>query len=206
MLYYQTIEPQALELLKQLMCIPEFSQLNLVGGTSLALQIGHRTSIDLDLFGKLTIDDFKLSEILSRFDTVSQIQNTQNIKSYLINSIKVDIVNYPYLFQEPIVMVDGLRLADRKDIAAMKLAAVTGRGTKKDFLDIYFLLSEFSLKEMFGFYNQMYADGSEFLVLKSLSYYEDAEDEVMPKMFHAAIWEDVKKRISFETDRYIDSL
>ncbi len=206
MLYYKTVEPKTLELLKQLMTIPEFNELNLVGGTSLALQIGHRTSIDLDLFGKIDIDEFNLTEVLSQFDSVSKIQNTKNIKSYLINNIKVDIVNFPYQFIESTLVSDNIRLANKKDIAAMKLAAVTGRGTKKDFIDIYHLLSEFTLKEMLQFYSNMYPDGSEFLVLKSLTYFEDAKEEVMPKLLKALKWDEVKAKITTETDRYIDSL
>jgi len=206
MLYYKTVEPKTLELLKQLMTIPEFNELNLVGGTSLALQIGHRTSIDLNLFGKIDIDEFNLTEVLSQFDSVSKIQNTKNIKSYLINNIKVDIVNFPYQFIESTLVSDNIRLANKKDIAAMKLAAVTGRGTKKDFIDIYHLLSEFTLKEMLQFYSNMYPDGSEFLVLKSLTYFEDAKEEVMPKLLKALKWDEVKAKITTETDRYIDSL
>ena len=206
MLYYKTVEPKTLELLKQLMTIPEFNELNLVGGTSLALQIGHRTSIDLDLFGKIDIDEFNITEVLSQFDSVSKIQNTKNIKSYLINNIKVDIVNFPYQFIESTLVSDNIRLANKKDITAMKLAAVTGRGTKKDFIDIYHLLSEFTLKEMLQFYSNMYPDGSEFLVLKSLTYFEDAEEEVMPKLLKAVNWDEVKAKISTESDRYIDSL
>lgn len=188
------------------MTIPEFNELNLVGGTSLALQIGHRTSIDLNLFGKIDIDEFNLTEVLSQFDSVSKIQNTKNIKSYLINNIKVDIVNFPYQFIESTLVSDNIRLANKKDIAAMKLAAVTGRGTKKDFIDIYHLLSEFTLKEMLQFYSNMYPDGSEFLVLKSLTYFEDAKEEVMPKLLKALKWDEVKAKIITETDRYIDSL
>ena len=71
----------------------------------------------------------------------------------------------------------------------MKLAAITGRGTKKDFIDIYFLLKGFHLRELLDFYNEKFPDGSEFLVLKSLTYFADAETPVMLDQIY---WEDIK--------------
>jgi len=82
-----------------------------------------------------------------------------------------------------------------KDIAAMKIAAITNRGSKKDFIDIYFLLNHFSLKEIMDLYLEKYPDGSSFLAYKSLSYFVDAENQIMPKMLIPTKWEDVKKRI-----------
>ena len=87
----------------------------------------------------------------------------------------------------------------------MKLAAVTGRGTKKDYIDIYFLFDEFSLEEMLRFYRQKFPDGSEFMVLKSLVYFEDAEQENLPVMLREVNWESVKAKIVMETKAYIDS-
>ena len=104
------------------------------------------------------------------------------------------------------VIEDGLRLAGLKDIAAMKLAAVTGRGTKKDFIDIYFLLQQFSLKEMMEFYTKKYADGSTFLVLKSLTYFEDAEPEQEPVMFNNISWAPIKETILKKHSEYLKSL
>ena len=75
------------------MQIQEFNQLGLVGGTALALQIGHRKSVDIDLFGNFTFDHYKLSELLNRFNKVTLLHNSQNIKTYSIENIKVDFVN-----------------------------------------------------------------------------------------------------------------
>lgn len=133
MLHYQTIDSPTLELLKKLLSLTGFEPLRLAVGTSLALQYGHRKSIDLDLFGELQLDAVMLSAALSSLGEVRNLQNLQRIKSYLINGIKVDIVNYPYPWISPLLTVDQLRLASDKDIAAMKLAAITGRGAKKDF-------------------------------------------------------------------------
>jgi len=99
--------------------VPEFSKLRLVGGTSLALQIGHRKSVDLDLFGHIDADEFAIAEQLMKVGQTTRLQKSVNINIYLINKIKVDIVNYPYKWLEEAVIEDGLVLADKQDIAAM---------------------------------------------------------------------------------------
>ena len=90
---------------------------------------------------------------------------------------------------------DGVTLAGIKDIAAMKIAAIVGRGTKKDFIDMHFLLKRFSLQEILDLYMQKYPDGSIFSAMKSLSYFEDAEPDPMPLMFEEVSWETVKQSI-----------
>ena len=148
MLHYQTIDPKTLELLIELQKIELFKDLRLVGGTSLSLQIGHRISIDIDLFGKIEADILDIDQALSVLGDVKKIKDSKHIHIYVINGVKVDIVNYPYPWISQLLTKDNLKLASKKDIAAMKLAAVTGRGTKKDLFDIYFLqmLSTIHLK------------------------------------------------------------
>lgn len=196
MLYFQTVDAKVLELLTKLMKAECFSQLRLVGGTALALQIGHRQSIDIDLFGTLEADEYKISNVLRTFGTFSIIKKTENINIFLVNGVKVDLVNYPYSWIDDALIEDGIRIAGRKDIAAMKLAAIAGRGSKKDFIDMFFLLKEYSLAEMLGFYTTKFQDGSEMLVLKSLTYFEDAETEETPRMMVPFNWETVKETIA----------
>ncbi len=129
---------------------------------------------------------------------ITQLNNSKNIHIYLVNGIKVVIVNYTYPWLQFPQEENELRLSGLKDIAAMKLSAITDRGTKKDFIDLYFLLQHFSLAEMINFYLQKYADGSLFLVVKSLVYFEDAEQDMMPFMLIPVKWEIVKKEIEEE--------
>ncbi len=204
MLHLSTIDTSTLELLKQLLQVPEFKNLRLVGGTALALQTGHRTSVDIDLFGKMPTDYLELNIILNSIGKVSPLKKSPNIFIYLINEIKVALVNYPYPWIDNELKEDDLRLANKKDIAAMKLSAITGRGSKKDFIDLNFLLKEFSFKDMLQFYSQKYHDGSEFLVLKSLSYFEDAEKDEMPKMFEKVFWLEIKETIKQSVNEYLD--
>lgn len=203
MLHYSAVDPATLALLRALMPLDIFKNARLVGGTSLALQIGHRKSVDLDLFGRLVMDPFELGNPFSANLSVRKISNSPNIKVYLINNIKVDIVNYGYDWLDEPLHEDGLRLATIKDISAMKLAAITGRGTKKDFIDLSFLLDILSLKEMMRNYLTKYHDGSEFMVLKSLGYFVDAELDEIPFMLRGRSWEVVKSKIVTELKNYV---
>ncbi len=120
----------------------------------------------------------------------------------LLNGVKVDIVNYDYDWIDDPVLEDGLRLASPKDIAAMKVNAVIGRGTKKDFIDIYFLLQHFSFDELMHLYLQKYPDGSEYRALLSMAYFGDADPQPMPYMFENVEWETIKQHIRSEVDAY----
>lgn len=130
MLHYKSIDNPTLELLKKLQSSIGFPKTRLAGGTSLALQIGHRKSVDIDLFGQINEDQYTITRKLDSMGKVLTLKNTENIHIYSINSIKVDLVNYPYPWLEPAFVEDELVLAGKKDIAVMKLASITGRGTK----------------------------------------------------------------------------
>ena len=200
MLHYKSVSAELLELLEFIMNQREFDEFNLVGGTSLALQMGHRISIDIDLFGASEIDEDLFLEVLKKYGTVQVIKKSKNILICSVNGIKVDFVNYQYRLLESPLLEENIRLVKKKDIAAMKVNAVAGRGSIKDFIDIYFLLNEFSIKEMIGFYLQKYPDGSEFMVRKSLTYFDDADNEEAPILFHDISWSEIKKTILLSID------
>ena len=203
MLSLQTILPDTLELLKRLMSIPEFNNLRLVGGTALALQYGHRSSIDLDMFGDLQADTSIVTEALSGFDNIVQGPCSEKVKTYRIDGVKVDFINYSrYQWIDQCVIEDGIRLASPPDIAAMKINAIEGRGSRKDFVDMYFLLEHYSLSDIISFYKQKYPEHSEYRAMMSLSYFEDAELQPMPKMFKDVSWPEIKRRIFKEVEDY----
>ncbi|HEB62427.1 MAG TPA: hypothetical protein ENI82_04660 [Bacteroidetes bacterium] len=206
MLQTQAVEAQLLELLKDLMKEDLFQSFYLVGGTSLSLQLGHRNSIDIDLFGSDYLDNIEILEILNRLGKVTTLKQSKVIKIYEVNGIKVDIVSYQYPWLEPAKVIEGIRLASKKDIAAMKLNAITGRGSKKDFIDLYFLLKEYTLKEIMAFYNEKFKDGSSFLVLKSLCYFEDADKQKMPKMYIDISWKEIKNIILEKYNSFFKNL
>lgn len=203
MLSFQTVLPDTLELLRTLMMQPLLKEMRLVGGTSLALQYGHRRSVDLDFFGKTTEDIDELTEMMNRCaNEVIRGNCTKRIKAYYLNKVKVDVVNYNYKWIDDPVIEDGLRLASPKDIAAMKVNAVMGRGTKKDFVDVYFLLKHYSFEEMIQFYLQKYTDGSEYRALLSMTYFSDADPQPMPLMFQPVEWSVIKDEIRHQVEIY----
>lgn len=159
------------------------------------MQLGHRKSVDLDFFGQINVDSQDLKEALRTLGTLTVLNDSKNIHIYVLNEVKIDIVNYTYPWLDDVVYKDGIRLASPRDIAAMKITAIEGRGTKKDFVDIYFLLKKYSLKNLLDFYSQKYPDSSSFMAMKSLAYFEYAEEEPMPYMFVDVSWDEIKKSI-----------
>jgi hypothetical protein len=173
-----------------------FSNFNLVGGTALALQMGHRNSIDIDLFGIEEFNSDLFLDKLSEFGIVKITQGSKNILITKVNEIKVDFVNYKYPLLKDILVVDNIRMLSIQDIAAMKLNAIAGRGSKKDFIDFFYLLKKFSLDEIISFYEQKYNDGSVFMAVKSLTYFSDADLQITPTMFDENFnWEYCKQKI-----------
>ena len=198
MLHLETISPDTLTLLKKIQSLDEFNNTRLVGGTALALQLGHRKSIDLDFFGNFETSLEELTTILSEFSTVAPVSSSRMTRFLVVDGVKVDIVSYPYGWIDNPVSAEGVVLAGIKDIAAMKLSAITNRGTKKDFIDYYFLLKRYSLKELIELYRQKYSDAQLFTSIKSLSYFDDAESDPMPDMIVPVDWDEVKSTIRNE--------
>ena len=203
MLAIQTIQPNTLELLKRLSAQPELRETRLVGGTALALQYGHRQSIDLDFFGRLPQDKDELIAIAST-EGKGTVHNRSNlVLQMVIEGVKVDFVDYSrYEWIDNPILGDGFVLASDKDIAAMKVNAIIGRGTRKDFIDLYVLLRHYSITEIMDFYKKKYPEHSEYRALLSMTYFEDAEMQDMPRMFLDTSWEEMKKTIIQAVQEY----
>jgi predicted nucleotidyltransferase component of viral defense system len=196
MLQTQCVSNGLLEILNRVMQDPLFSGYRLVGGTSLALQLGHRQSVDLDFFGDQPIDEDAFLSALHPMGVIQVIKKSKNILILTVNNIKVDFVHYSYPWLDPALALSGIRLATKKDIAAMKLNAIAGRGSKKDFIDLYYLLKEICLPDMLSAYQEKYKDGSVFMVQKSMTYFEDADSETSPIITDGTDWEDMKAEIT----------
>ena len=174
MLHKETVAPATLELIKSLQSEKIFKDFHLVGGTALSLQIGHRISVDIDLFSQNEFETgFYLEYLERKYDFKLQYEYENTLKGF-INGIFIDILrhNHPYI-HEPI-NEENIRLLSKADIAAMKVNAIAGNGTRlKDFIDIYFLAKEFTIGEIIGFYSEKYGKRNEFHALKSLTYFKD---------------------------------
>lgn len=203
MLHTQTVEPSTLGLLRSLQNKGYLKGFNLVGGTALALYLGHRTSIDIDLFSNFNFDTAQLIELIQQDYPLQLYSTASNTLKGRIENVNVDIIahRYPYL-NEP-TDIDGIRILSEPDIIAMKLNAISVSGQRsKDFIDIYFVLEEhrFSIADMLKFYRMKYSQAGDMHVLKSLIYFDDVDLSDWPVLIRKPNlkWNDVCKKIEKE--------
>ena len=200
MLQTQTIEPRTLSVLNSLMEIEELNQFSLVGGTALSLKYGHRLSIDLDLFSTENFEREPIIELLQNKFGDGFVYRGDFAKWGIfcqIEKIKVDIVYYPHAIIQPIEINSGIRLYHDKDLIAMKIQAILGRGVKKDFWDIAELLDHYTLEEMMVCHKAKFP--SQMLGISipyALTYFADADTSDDPETIKPITWKQVKSKIS----------
>lgn len=171
----------------------------LTGGTALALHLGHRISVDLDFFTHNEFNEQKFAEKMNALSFGFKLEKLdwRTILGY-IRETKFSLFFYDYpLLSEPKIFLNS-NIADVKDIAPMKLLAVSDRGIKRDFIDLYFIIAVekiFTLDEVFNLYDRKFKAlaQNKLHILKSLSYFETAENTPMPKMLKEVDWREVKK-------------
>lgn len=172
----------------------------LAGGTALALRLGHRQSFDLDFF---TLKKFDEKVVEMNLTQTGEFKPTQIAWKTVIGKfcrIDFSLFYYQYQVLDKTDDFEGVKIASLKDIAAMKLHAIEDRGSKRDFVDLFFLTKYFSLEEIGEFYEQKYGNFTEhrYFILKGLHYFEDANSEEMRPMLVEYNWSHVKH--FFETE------
>jgi predicted nucleotidyltransferase component of viral defense system len=178
----------------------------LAGGTALALQLGHRISYDLDFFTK---EEFNEQMLLPESKKISDFQLEKIAWRTILGKfedVKFSIFYYKYPILYPIKKFGMINITDVLDIAAMKIAAVASRGTKRDFIDLYFICKETaSLKEAINLYDRKYQNlaATKVHIIKSLVYFDDANPEEMPEMLKKVTWEEVKKYFENEVKKLV---
>lgn len=177
----------------------------LAGGSALALHFGHRTSIDFDFF---TPSHFVGKNVALKLNKIMPFKLSESAEKDtllgLFNKVKFSLFryNYPLLFKP--ILFQNILIADPKDIMAMKLAAIMDRGTKKDFIDLYFLYKKgVSIDNGFNYYEKKYKALSNniYSLIKGLSYFDDADKLAMPEMIEKVSWQEVKKFFEQEAIR-----
>ena len=171
---------------KRLKLLPLFKSFKadfyLGGGTALALQIGHRDSIDFDFFGPKELDTKKLfvriKEVFSEQE-VLKIQEEADTLTALIAGVKISFFGYPYGPIDEIIEEENIRLASVKEIGCMKLSAITGRASNKDYIDLYYILQKTELKDLLQSCFEKFPDLDRNLILKSLVYFKDVGMEAI---------------------------
>lgn len=173
----------------------------LAGGTACALQLGHRVSLDLDFF---TNYEFNTDFVLDQLEKLPGFKLDETAKWTILGSfpkVKFSYFYYRYPTIKKTVTFSKINLASLADIAAMKIDAVSSRGTKRDFIDLYFLTKKFSLEKILKFYDQKYGKLANNIVhiIRSLDYFGDADPQESPRMLKKVSWEEVKKFFQDQT-------
>lgn len=202
LLRWETVNTPLKALLIQLMREPLFDSFRLVGGTGLSLQMGHRLSVDLDLFtnsiyGSLNFDEID-QYLRKQFSYVSHPVGPPAIgRSYFIgvdeqNTVKLDLYYFD-AFIEPILEIDGIRLATTTDILAMKLDVISRGGRKKDFWDIHAFLSTISFESMLKLHERMYPFQHDPELLQTqITNFDKADEDFDPICLFGKDWDMIK--------------
>jgi hypothetical protein len=197
MLYTQTVSPETLDLIKRLSADEQLREFNLVGGTALALQVGHRTSIDIDLFTTKNFSAEELNAYLSDHYGADTVRVLKNGIYTFIEDVKVDIIAHQYPLIAPIVAEDSVRMASLEDIGAMKLHAIVESGKRlKDFIDMHVLLERHPLKTYLQAYEDKYGLMGKIAPKNALLYHKDIDFSPPVAMTDGSLhWQSIDKRL-----------
>jgi predicted nucleotidyltransferase component of viral defense system len=171
------------------------SSFYLAGGTALALRLGHRTSVDLDFFTEPPFDEARLIESLVEIGWLEIFQKESQSVIGMLDGVKFSFLKYPYPLLQPSTTFRGTQVAAVEDIACMKLDALSSRGTKRDFVDLYCIAKQLPLLKLLSLFQQKYAAVHYNIlhVKKSLVYFDDAEGDPLPDMRVPIEWNKVKE-------------
>ncbi len=194
---------------KSLELVGPYSHLNkfyLAGGTALALQFGHRHSIDLDWFTAGKIINDKLKKDLAKIAPYKISAEDTGTVHLVLNHTKLSFLEYPYPLLYKPIKFGAISMADWRDIACMKLAAVSSRGSRKDFVDLYYILEKISLAKLLKIFHQKYnkTDYNTIHILKSLVYFATADKEASPMMTKKISWPGVKQKMKQHVTKYLN--
>lgn len=174
----------------------------------MSIQIGHRKSDDIDLFSQQPFDAEVNTAWLEENFGFQQLYQQRNTLKGIIGEVIVDMMTHNYPLIASPLLVEGIRIASLQDIAAMKVNAISGNGTRvKDFIDIYFLLKSLSFGEIIKSFSKKYGARNEFHAIKSLTYFDDVDLQVWPEMIlePEIRFSDIKSAIIKERDNFLDS-
>jgi hypothetical protein len=206
MLHSEAVDATTLELIEFLQKKEYLKGFHLCGGTALSLYYGHRKSFDIDLFSNFSFDALRvLGNIIGDFQFQLYFSAADTLKGFIKN-IKVDLLAHNYKYIEDPASIGSISVLSVKDICAMKLNAIAISGQRaKDFIDIWYLLRQFEVSEILGFYKTKYNQTNDAVILKSLLYFDDVYLADWPILVSdpALKWTTVKKDIEKKVLHYI---
>jgi hypothetical protein len=194
----EIITAKTFKLIQQLQALPELEGFHLVGGTALALQMGHRSSVDIDLFSQKDFDENFLMNFINKKYLFEKKFSRKNTIIGFVNNIKVDFITHAYNYIKPPVSEEGITYLSKEDIAAMKLNNISNSGQRlKDFIDVYFLLENFSINKMLGFFEIKYPTVNPLIPLKAINYFDDIDENIdPPKLLNPLSLKQIRQRIN----------
>lgn len=202
-MFTKTLLPDTVRAIKLISGIPIIKKAYLAGGTALALHLGHRISVDLDFFTGEEFEERVLSIDLHRLSEFKEDGVSWRTVWGKVGETKFSLFYYKYPLLAKTHSFMDINILGLKDIAAMKVATLGDRGTKRDFIDLYLLSKKYSLDEILEFYNQKYGDLEDkiYHLIRSFDYFQDAEVDDLPQMLIPISWEEVKEFFHKESMR-----
>ncbi|MCR4376164.1 MAG: nucleotidyl transferase AbiEii/AbiGii toxin family protein [Acidobacteria bacterium] len=172
----------------------------LAGGTGLALRFGHRVSIDLDLMLPVPFSSEDVRDRLQGRPGLRHLELAPHTLHAEMRGITISFLHYRYPLLFPTDPLGGLQVADARDIACMMAAAISDRGGRRDFVDLYVAGQTFGLAQILDWFDRKYSgvSYSRTHLLKALTHFGDAEDEPLPALLIPLNWSDVRRY--FETE------
>lgn len=192
--YLDVLPDDSKEVISILESLSITRQFYLAGGTGSALYLGHRLSGDLDFF---TYDNFDEPLLISKLSEIGKFhleQRSEQTVIGILNNTKLAFFGYRYPLLFPLEKIKGINIANLIDIACMKVDAISSRGSKRDFIDVYFIAMVAPLPKILSSFENKYASINYNMmhIKKSLVYFLDAEDDPMPVMIKPVDWDEIK--------------
>jgi predicted nucleotidyltransferase component of viral defense system len=204
-IYWEVLDKKQKSILPKLSFLKKFG-FYLAGGTALALQIKHRRSVDFDFYNPAEFNSEKILFIFQKENKrVTLIQRSKDTLIVKLNNVEASLFWYPYRLLKKLKETEYINLASIEDISCMKLIAIIQRGTKRDFVDLYFLIQCLGLEKIFKLTAKKYPSFNKYLGLQAITYFADAEKELTGReinSFKKVTWQDIKKFLINQAKEY----
>ena len=209
MLYTKTVEPTTFDILKKVFEIKALNGFAPAGGTALSLKMGHRISVDIDLFSVKKFENERLINVLKKNFSSFEVRRSGKMGVFgYIEDLKTDCIPHQqFKMLRPFEVIDGIRFFSNEDIAAMKVFAIIQRAKKKDYWDLNQLLNHFSFEQIVGFYLEKYPDNTMMIsVAEAISKYHLVDDDYEePICLNRLKWVTIKQNIGKKIDIFFKS-
>jgi hypothetical protein len=201
--HLEVVSAELADAVRTLSALDAVRNFYLAGGTGLALRLGHRRSVDLDFFSEGQFQEDALIAAMQTLSGLTILSKSSQTVYLQVHGIKASFIWYGYPLLFPFEYLQGLAVADSRDIACMKISALAGRGSRRDFVDLYVAAQQYGLRHLLDLFRQKFARAnySSIHVRKALTYFADAQKEPMPDMLVPLSWKEVTGYLLREVPR-----